>query len=189
LAVVTQDFSYRFNRHWRATISAGYWHRDYYANTPPYDHQGNEFRNEFRPFQRVYYDWDWGKVQLSNQVRADYRFFFTPGFSRWPTTFEFRPRDMVKATIPIGHSGKNFIIPMYEILAGIDKYGPERQALYHQVWSDMTWFDNRPAIFLRHHLEDKKADVDVGVMYQRVRSTYDPRWDTSINLMFDIIFR
>ncbi len=186
---MTQDFTYRFNKHWRATISAGYWHRDYYTNAPPYDHQANNYRIEFRPFQRVYYDWDWGKVKMSNQYPTDYRFFFTPIFERWPTTFEFRQRDMIKATIPVGKSGKNFIIPMYEILAGNDKFGPQRQALYGSTRSSVTWFDNRSAVFFRHHLEDEKADFDVGVMYQRVRATCDVRWDTSINLMVDVIFR
>jgi hypothetical protein len=130
-----------------------------------------------------------GKIKFSNQVRTDYRFYFTPNWQRWPSRFEFRARDMIKAQIPVGKSGKNSVILMYEILAGKDKYGPERQAKYGSIWSSMTWFDNRPCLFVRHHLDSIKADWDVGIMYQRDRTPYDERWDTSVNLMMDVIFR
>ncbi|MDQ2770468.1 MAG: DUF2490 domain-containing protein [Bacteroidota bacterium] len=190
LFVVTQDFIYRISPHWRTAVSFGYWRRNSYQEEAPYEaSQPNTYRNELRPFQKLYYDVQFGKILFTNTLRADYRFYFTPGFSRWPTPFELRAREMVNAKIPLDPTHRHWIILNDEVLTAADDYSAGTAEKMGHQWSPYKLTENRASVYYRHSFPEHKLDCDIGIMHQRWRETQQPAFNTSYNLMMDFIFK
>ncbi|MDJ0364516.1 DUF2490 domain-containing protein [Hymenobacter sp. H14-R3] len=193
LFVLTQDFVYRLRPHWRVSLSGGYWRRDAYQDAPPYEaEQPNNYRDELRPYARLHYDRTLGRVALTNSLRTDYRFYFTPGFEeRWPTPFEFRLRDMVTARFPLDQAGHRFLILSDEVLTATDAYGPAATRAPGQSWSPYKLTENRLSVYYRRTLDIPRhhLDCDLGLMYQYWRETQKTAFNTSFNLMLDVIVR
>ncbi len=189
LIVFTQDFIYRINSHWRVAASFGYWRRNYYADDPPYEPvPGLEYRNELRPFQRVYYDQKLGKLSLTHTARLDYRFYWTPGFDeRWSTPFEFRARYMLNLKIPITPDRLNQIIFVNEILAATDQRNDAEAASTGSKWSPFKFTENRFSVYYRHRVGHLNADLDLGLMHQYWREVRQTDFTTSLNVMVDLI--
>jgi hypothetical protein len=189
LIVFTQDFIYRFNSHWRLAASFGYWRRNFYSEDPPYEATpGLEYRNELRPFQRVYYDQKIGRLSLTHTARFDYRFYWTPAFAeRWPTPFEFRARYMLNLKIPISPDQLNQIILVDEILAATDKRSAAETAVTGEKWSPFKLTENRFSVYYRRKLKHLNADLDLGLMHQYWREVRQTDFTTSLNVMVDLI--
>ena len=190
LFVLTQDFICRLSPHWRTAVSVGYWRRNSYREDVPYDASlPNEYRNELRPFQKLYYDTKFGKVLFTNVLRADYRFYFTPDFGRWPTPFEFRAREMVTAKIPLDQTHHHWIILSDEVLTASDDYSAGTAEKMGHQWSTYKLTENRASIYYRRSFPEHKLDWDIGIMYQRWRETQQMPFNTSYNLMMDFIVK
>ena len=193
LVVLTQDFIYRLSPRWRMAVSGGYWRRDYYDDAPPYDaEQPNNYRDELRPYARLYYEHPLGRVALVNALRTDYRFYFTPGFGgRWPTPFEFRVRDMVTARFPLDPAGHRFLILSDEVLTATDAYNADVARAAGHAWSPYKLTENRASVYYRRVVEipRHRLDCDLGMMYQYWRETQKTAFNTSFNLMLDVIVR
>ena len=189
LWVFTQDFIYRLNEHWRIAASFGYWRRNYYSDSPPYEPmRGLEYRNEVRPFQRIYYDQKIGNMRLTHTVRMDYRFYWLPEFNeRWATPFEFRARYMMNLKLPITHDRVNQIIINDEILTAVDKMNSVDATLTQQKWSAFKLTENRCSIYYRRQLSHFHADLDLGLMHQYWREVKASDFTTSFNVMVDLI--
>jgi hypothetical protein len=187
--VLTQDFIYRINAHWRVATSFGYWRRNYYDELPPYDARTNDsYRNELRPFQRLYYDHRFGDVLVTHTFRADYRFYWTPGYTeRWPTPFEFRARYMINVKIPFTRDKLNWVIFNDEVLSAVDKYSASDAALQGKNWSVYKLTENRFSVYYRRRLEHLRADMDVGLMHQYWREVKQVDFTNSFNIMIDLI--
>ena len=192
LFVLTQDFIYRLSPHWRLALSGGYWRRDNYQDSPPYDfNQPNYYRNELRPFMRLYYDTSFGKLLFTNTVRTDYRFYFTPELSRWATPFEFRLRDMVNVKLPLDSERRNWIVVSDEVLTATDNYSRATADLMGHQWSPYKLTENRASLYYRRSFAftAHKLDWDIGIMHQYWREAQKTQFNTSYNLMMDFIVR
>ena len=191
LLVVTQDFIYRLSPHWRLALSAGYWRRNSYQDAAPYDaNQPNSYRDELRPFQRVYYDAQLGKTLFTNAFRTDYRFYFGPGFRRrWPTPFKFRVRDMVNVKLPLEASRRHWLIVSDEVLSATDDYSAGRANQAGRHWSPYKLTENRFSVYYRRRFPERKLIWDLGIMHQYWRETQRTAFHTSYNLMMDFIVR
>ncbi|GAB3579863.1 hypothetical protein GCM10027345_20520 [Hymenobacter daeguensis] len=190
LLVLTQDFIYRLSPHWRTAVSAGYWRRNAYSEEAPYDaSQPNRYRNELRPFQKLYYDTKFGKVLFTNTLRADYRFYFTPDFGRWPTPFEFRARDMVSAAIPLDEAHRHWLIVSDEVLTASDDYSAGTAEKMGHHWSPYKLTENRASLYYRRSFSEHKLNWDIGIMHQRWRETQQTAFGTSYNLMMDFLIK
>ncbi len=189
LIVFTQDFIYRLNEHWRIATSFGYWRRNYYSDSPPYEPtQGLEYRNEVRPFQRIYYDQKIGNMRLTHTVRLDYRFYWVPEFKdRWATPFEFRARYMANLKIPITSDRVNQVIINDEILTAVDKLNSADATLAQQKWTAFKLTENRFSLYYRRQLSHLHADLDLGFMHQYWREVKASEFTTSFNVMVDLI--
>ena len=190
LFVLTQDFIYRLSPHWRTAVSLGYWRRNAYQEDAPYEAiQPNTYRNELRPFQKLYYDTKFGKVVFTNTLRADYRFYFTPDFGRWPTPFEFRGREMVNGKIPLDSEGRHWLILNDEILTAADDYSAGTAEKMGRHWSSYKLTENRASVYYRRSFPEHKLDWDIGLMYQYWRETQQSAFNVSYNLMMDFIIK
>lgn len=189
LIVFTQDFIYDFAPHWRVAASFGYWRRNFYDDQPPYDaNPVLPYRNELRPFQRLYYDHAIGTVLVTHTLRTDYRFYWTPGFdARWPTPFEFRARYMVNFKVPVTDNHLNWIIVNDEILTAADKYSDAEALVRGKNWSPYVFTENRFSLYYRRRLQGVRADFDVGLMDQYWREVRQTYFTTSYNIMLDLI--
>lgn len=189
LIVFTQDFIYDIAPHWRVAASFGYWRRNFYEDQPPYDaNQFLPYRNELRPFQRLYYDHRIGIVLVTHTLRTDYRFYWGPGFdSRWPTPFEFRARYMINAKIPMTSDNLNWIILNNEVLTAVDKYSEAEALIKGKGWSPYVFTENRFSVYYRRRIQKLRADFDVGLMDQYWREVRQTEFTTSYNIMLDLI--
>lgn len=184
LNVLTQDFTYNINSHWRVAISAGYWRRLAYLDDAPYNARDYpyQFRNELRPYQRLYYRLNIGQVKLTNTFRIDERFYFTQNFQdSWTTPFEFRARYMLDARRSFTKNKKNWLIVNDEVLTAIDKRD-------NDTWSAYQLTENRLSLYYRHTFTQQRIDIDLGLMHQYWRERPGAaNFNTSYNIMFDII--
>lgn len=184
LNVLTQDFIYHINTHWRIAISGGYWRRNAYQDQPPYNARNFpfEFRNELRPYQRLYYRFNLKAVKITNTFRIDERFYFTQNLhDSWTTPFEFRARYMLDARRPFTKDQANWIIVNDEVLTAVDKR-------YNDTWSAYQLTENRLSLYYRHNFTKQRVDVDLGLMHQYWRERPGvSNFNVSYNIMFDII--
>lgn len=184
LNVLTQDFIYHINSHWRVAISGGYWRRNAYQDQAPYNARNfpYEFRNELRPYQRLYYKLNIGQVKITNTFRIDERFYFTQNFhDAWTTPFEFRARYMLDGRRPFTKDKQNWVIVNDEVLTAID----ERAG---GSWSDYQLTENRLSLYYRHTFTKQRVDIDLGLMHQYWRERPGAsNFNVSCNIMFDVI--
>ncbi|MBS1638251.1 MAG: DUF2490 domain-containing protein [Bacteroidetes bacterium] len=193
LNVVMQNFVFKINEHFGVAICAGYWRRNAYNDTPPYDSRSYPYawRNEFRPYQKFYYDLKLKKIKISNTIRFDERFYYDQDLSkRWTTPFEFRTRFMTNWKIPLFSNQKNWILCNDEVLASTVKFGQANVLATGKHWSDITFMENRLSLYYRRSMHENRIDVDLGLMYQywRERVT-SPNFNNSLNVMVDVILR
>lgn len=193
LNVLTQDFVFKMNEHWHFAFSFGYWRRNAYDEKAPFDARLTpySFRNEIRPFQRIYYRHRLGGIRISHGLRADYRFYYNEDFSgTWTTPFEFRARYIQAWRIPLTKDGLNWFIVNDEVLTAIDRYSGTVTALTGTNWSPYQITENRFSLYYRRSIKERTIDLDIGIMHQYWRDK--PGLNTfnlSYNLMFDIIIR
>ena len=193
LNVATQDFIYKLNSHWSFAFSFGYWRRNAYADNSPFDSRAfpYEFRNEMRPFQRIYYYHSINNIKISHAFRTDYRFYYNQDFSGiWTTPFEFRARYMQTWKIPLDKNQKNWFITNDEILSAIDQYSGSTASVKGTNWSPYQITENRFSVYYRRSFPEHKIDIDLGIMHQYWRDKPGiNNFNISYNLMFDIIIR
>ncbi|HKC68693.1 MAG TPA: DUF2490 domain-containing protein [Bacteroidia bacterium] len=193
LNVLTQDFIYKANKHWDFSVSIGYWRRDFYDNSPPYDMRSSpqQYRNEIRPYQKTYYHHSIKNITITHIIRTDYRFYYDQTFIyRWSTPFEFRARYLQSWKIPLTKNKKNFIIPIDEVLTAIDKYSATIAQQKNTKWSPCQFTENRLSLYYRRSFFEQKMDIDIGVMYQYWRDRPgESTFNTSYNIMFDLIIK
>ncbi len=193
LNVITQDFIRRVNSHWRFALSAGYWRRNAYSEDTPYNARPfpYEFRNELRPYQRLYYDHQVRNLKITHTLRADERFYYDQDFhGPWTTPFEFRARYMVNVKIPLGQNGRHWIIPNDEVLSAIDQYATVIAQQKGGKWSPYQLTENRLSLYYRHSFREQRIDIDIGLMHQYWRERPGlSHFNTSYNIMLDVIIR
>jgi hypothetical protein len=193
LNVITQDFIYKANSHWHFAFSFGYWRRNAYDDFEPYDMRAQpyQFRNELRPFQKIYYLHKIGKVKLQHTFRTDYRFYYNQNFSDvWSTPFEFRARYLQAWKFPLDKNQKNWFIVSDEVLSAIDQYAGAVAKIKNTNWSPYQITENRFSVYYRRSFIEKKIDLDFGLMHQYWREKPGTNiFNISYNLMFDIIIR
>jgi hypothetical protein len=193
LNVLTQDFIYKANKHWSFSVSMGYWRRNVYDDNLPYDARNypQQFRNEVRPYQKTYYHHAVKNMKVTHVLRTDYRFYFDQTFNhRWPTPFEFRARYLQSWKISLTKDKKNFIIPIDEVLTGVDKYSATVAQQKNSKWSPYQFTENRLSLYYRRSLFEQKIDIDIGMMYQYWRDKPGvSTFNISYNIMFDIIIK
>ena len=193
LNVITQDFVYRLNEHWDINLSFGYWRRNFYEETKPYDEKQApyQFRNELRPYQRLTYLHDLQNIKLSHTLRVDYRFYYDQDFkNKWTTPFEFRLRYLEKWKFPLSKSQKDWFIVIDEVLTSIDRNSSSNEAVLHKKWSAYQLTENRLSFYYRRMAFNKKIDLDFGIMHQYWRENGALNgFTTSFNLMIDLIIR
>lgn len=184
LNVLTQDFIYHINDHWRVAVSGGYWRRNAYQDAAPYNSRNfpYEFRNELRPYQRLYYKLNIGQVKITNTFRIDERFYFTQDFhDPWTTPFEFRARYMLDGRRPFTKDKQNWVIVNDEVLTAIDQRSSG-------TWSEYQFTENRFSLYYRHTFTKQRVDIDLGLMHQYWRERPGAsNFNISYNIMFDII--
>jgi hypothetical protein len=192
LNVLTQDFVYKPNTHWKFAFSFGYWRRNAYDDIPPYEQRAKpyQFRNEVRPFQRIYYLHTINRVKISHAFRTDYRFYYNQDFSdRWSTPFEFRARYLQAWKFPLDKEQKNWFILNDEVLTAVDKYSASLISVKGTTWSPYQFTENRLSFYYRRTLGGR-IDLDIGLMHQYWRERPGVNtFQISYNLMFDIIIR
>lgn len=175
LLVFTQDFMYQINSHFKVTASAGYWKRNYYQTDLP------EYRNELRPFTRLYYQHRLKNSLITHQLRNDFRFFYTPDYTKWKTPFEYRWRYMLAVNKALSKKNNTFIIVNNEILCS---------SAYNELskeFGTMKLSENRFSFYFRYRLN--KVDIDLGIMHQYYRQESTNEFTQSISLMIDCILR
>lgn len=191
LNVFTQDFVFKPHEHWGYVFSFGYWRRNFYADDEPFDARITpySFRNEIRPYQKVFYTHYIHSIKVTHLLRTDNRFYYNQNFNdQWPTPFEFRLRYMETWRFPLTANKKNWFIAIDEVLSAIDNYSKTTRALSGKKWSPYQFTENRLSAYYRRTLGDKKIDLDFGVMHQYWRDKPGVNtFNVSYNLMFDII--
>ncbi|MGZ3863146.1 MAG: DUF2490 domain-containing protein [Bacteroidia bacterium] len=191
LNVATQDFIYKANSHWHFTLSFGYWRRNAYDDIRPFDMRAEpfQFRNELRPFQKIYYLHNIGKIKINHVFRTDYRFYYNQDFSDvWGTPFEFRARYLQAWKIPLDPEKKNWFIASDEILSAVDQYNGTVARIKNAAWSPYQITENRFSVYYRRSFIEKRIDLDFGIMHQYWRERPGINtFNISYNLMFDII--
>lgn len=193
LNVFTQDFVYKANSHWHFTVSSGYWRRNAYDDVSPFDSRATpyQFRNEIRPFQKIYYLHAIGIIRLQHVLRTDYRFYYNQDFSDvWTTPFEFRARYLQAWKFPLDKKRRNWFIASDEVLSAIDQYSGTMTKIQNAKWSPYQITENRFSVYYRRSFIEKRIDIDFGIMHQYWREK--PGLNTfniSYNLMFDIIIK
>jgi hypothetical protein len=187
LNVVTQDFIFKPNN-WSYAFGIGYWRRNFYSDDAPFDKQTApfEFRNEVRPYQRVYYHQKINNIKVSHSVRTDYRFYYTQDFKyNWSTPFEFRLRLMESWKIPFTKNLKNWVILVDEGLSAIDRRDPSKNN-----WSPYQFTENRLSLYYRRSFFDGDVELDIGMMHQYWRDKPGvSTFNISYNFMVDIIIK
>jgi len=189
LNVLAQDFIYKINSHWSFLLGAGYWRRQAYTDLSPYDHRAApyEYRNELRPYQRLFFKQQLKRIRISHSLRTDIRFYYTENMQdRWTTPFEFRLRYMESWTIPVSKSGAHKIVLIDELLTAVDQYGPATADATGRQWSPYQLTENRFSAYYRY--STGLFDFDWGIMHQYWREKPGvPDFNVSYNLMFDLI--
>jgi len=193
LNVFTQDFIYKLNSHWHFAFSFGYWKRNAYLDDSPFDARTfpYQFRNEVRPFQRIYYNHSLRNIKITHAFRTDYRFYYNQNFSDiWTTPFEFRARYMQTWRFPLTKNLKNWFITNDEVLTAIDNYSSATKTITGKNWSPYQITENRFSLYYRRSFIEKRIDIDIGIMHQYWRDKPGvSNFNISYNLMFDIIIR
>lgn len=193
LNVITQDFICKINNHWRFALAAGYWRRNAYTEGTPYDARPfpYQFRNELRPYQRLYYDHKVGNLKITHALRADERFYYDQDLrGPWTTPFEFRARYMVNVKIPLGQNGKHWLIPNDEVLSAIDQYASTTAQQKGKKWSPYQITENRLSLYYRRSFQEQRIDIDIGLMHQYWRERPGlTNFNVSYNIMLDVIIR
>ncbi len=188
LNVITQDFVFKPHEHWGYVFSFGYWRRNFYEDNIPYDARPAPyiFRNEIRPYQKIFYTHHINSIKITHLLRTDNRFYYNQYFSHaWTTPFEFRLRYMETWRFPLSADKKNWFIAMDEVLTAIDNYSKPTAG---KNWSPYQFTENRFSVYYRRRLGDKNVDLDFGLMHQYWRDKPGINaFNVSYNLMFDLI--
>lgn len=193
LIVITEDMIYSPNKHFQFAFSLGYWRRNFYSDDSPFNSQASPrtFRNEFRPFQKIYYQHTLNAIKISHIIRTDYRFYFNQYLNdQWSTPFEFRLRYTESWKIPITGDKKNVFVVIDEVLSAIDYWSVSLQKSTGQQWSPYQITENRLSVYYRRSLLKQNIDLDIGIMHQYWREKPGTTtFNLSYNLMFDIIIK
>jgi hypothetical protein len=189
LNVLTQDFVCKIGTNWSLLLGGGYWRRQAYTDEAPYDHRPApyEYRNELRPYQRIFYRQHLRRIKISHSLRTDIRFYYTEDMQdRWTTPFEFRLRYMESWSIPLSRNNAHKMILVDELLTAVDRYGTAAAEASGKKWSPYQFTENRFSLYYRHSVN--MFDFDFGIMHQYWREKPGvPTFNVSYNLMFDLI--
>lgn len=194
LNVITQDFVHKINSSsWQISLSFGYWKRNTYSDTPPYNMRENpfQFRNEIRPYSKLKYTGNFSKLEYSHTFRTDYRFYFIQNFSNsWPTPFEFRFRIMETLKLPLTANKKNYFILVDEVLSAIDKKQDKHTNVLTENWTEYQFTENRLSAYYKRTFINQKMELDLGIMHQYWREKPgEKNFNTTINFMIDLIVK
>ncbi len=174
-----EEIVYRFSK--RVKIAQGV----FYAERNYYDQEHPVFLHEIRCYPRIYHEFSYKKINFSQYLRTDLRFFSAPGFTSYRKPLEIRNRYLMKVTFPLDRSHIFFLVGMTEFFFATDK---EKEPDGSSHYTTYHFTENRSSVYLRCRLEDLDAFLDVGVMTQTWNDVQAEVFRETLILQVDLIF-
>lgn len=176
---VREELEYRISKSFKASMGTFYAQRSYADSGHP------DFLNEIRFYPRIYHEFHAGRIRFSQYLRTDLRLFTGPGFTRWHKPFEFRPRYLMKMTVPLDKKQRNFLVFITEFLAATDEeVAPDGR----KTFTRFNLTENRSSVFYRHHIPQPDMFFDIGVMNQLWRNVSDKKFNQTTLFQVDWVF-
>ncbi|MBT2162308.1 DUF2490 domain-containing protein [Zobellia barbeyronii] len=95
--VVNEEVTHQFRKNWKYSAALSYRWQNKYKDTPPYDLDTPNARQELRIYSRFSYLNSLNKMDYSFSYRPELRFFYDPDFSAATKNTQFRSRFRAKA--------------------------------------------------------------------------------------------
>lgn len=156
-----QEIVFKISKHFK--ISQGF----FYARNHQEKDNIKFAVNEYRFYNKLFFDTQIGKLKISNFLRWAFRIYSTnTNFN--PKPFAYRNRLGTKLSYPLGKQEKNYLIAITEFFISTQK---KVDASGNSSFSAFIYRENRTSLFYRRKFPTNNMNVllDLGLMLQTWR--------------------
>ena len=153
--VVNEEVSHRFHKNWKYAVALSYRWQNRYMDTPPYELDTPDARQELRIYGRFSYLNSLGKFDYSFSYRPEIRFFYNPDFSTATKNTQFRSRFRGKASFNLNPLKTQKIITTAELLFSTTKT---------DNWSKFEYQETRLCLYYSVAFPKQKITLNLGYM-------------------------
>ncbi|MBS1614429.1 MAG: DUF2490 domain-containing protein [Bacteroidetes bacterium] len=166
ILVVNQEFYYHPNKHFKYSLALSYRRQDEYADSAPYQHEADYFKQEFRLYGRASYILPIRFVKLALTAREEFRKFYTPKFKNHGENFELRTRFKVQLSINLNKSKTQKLSVSSEQLFAISEEAE------HKKWSGFDYRESRLTLYYSLSPHKLPLSFDIGYMGEVVGNNH-----------------
>jgi hypothetical protein len=166
IAVYNQEFQYKFNKKWQASLAQSFRYQNEYEDNEPYHEANPAYRYEVRYYGRLYYRHELGSTSVNYSFRPEFRTFYQPGWVPEEMPLELRFRVRAQFSIPINESKTSLFVTGNEFLSALDEFESSSPREHHHTWSSYHFTEDRLHIYFKHIFKKPRVAVNVGVMEQ-----------------------
>lgn len=140
--VVNQEFYHQFHKNWQYSMALSYRkQQEYDDNHAPYSLESPKFKQEFRTYGRISYNYKLNRIKLVPTFRLEFRKFYTPDFHDFSENFQFRSRLRLQLKVNLDQHKIHRLILSSEQLFSISK------KLGANNWTDFNYRESRFSLY------------------------------------------
>lgn len=177
ILIVNQEFYHQFHKAWQYSLAFSYRRQHEYEDSPPYEHQDPELKQEFRFYGRISYMIKASRIKITPTFRQEFRKFYAPGFADSDENFQLRTRFRLQLAVNLDKNKMHKLVANSEQLFSISKEN------IPDTWTDFMYRESRFSFFYSISPKALPLIFNIGYMLNLVGRT-DPY--TVHFLAFDI---
>ena len=158
--IANQEYYHQFRNHWQYSVALSYRRQNEYVEDAPYAESKPSIRQELRLYGRFTYNLKSERLRWVNNLRQDYRRFYTPDFEPWPEDLQLRTRLRTQLTYSLDRQRRQFLVGSVEPLFSVS-----RQRGDNPKWGDFAYRESRFCLYYSLKPQIVPLVFNLGYMY------------------------